>query len=355
MKAFVVAVSSASLLGQSATSHPIDATTAIVEAFRTHSIVALGEGPHGNEPGHRFRLALIRDPKFAQTVNDIVLEAGNARFQDLADRYVNGEPIPLTALQIVWQESTQVQLTLDQPHFDELFETVRNVNAKAAPARRLRVLLGDPPIDWSDIHSAADHRKWIEMRDIFGADVIQRETIEKGRRGLLVTGDGHVQRKNVSANYESAGLAQTVVSRLEDHYHAKVFSILTGTVPDLSRWDPSITSWKLPAILNLRGTRLGAVEFADITNMRTPRFRMKDGQPDFPAGPIPQAEWRTLKTEDQYDALLYLGPLSSPALARSRPTLCDDRPYIEKRLARLALVGAPPIVVDQLKNQCGLQ
>jgi len=107
--------------------------------------------------------------------------------------------------------------------------------------RRLRVLLADPPLDWAESHSAADHRKWIERRDIFGADVIQREVIEKGRRGLLVMGDGHLQRRNIGANYQSAGFAQTVVSRLEDYYHAKVFSILTGTVPELNRWDPSIT------------------------------------------------------------------------------------------------------------------
>jgi erythromycin esterase-like protein len=355
MKALLTAIPAAALLVQTATTGPVDATSAILDAFRTHSVVALGEGPHGNEPGHRFRLALIRDPGFAQTVNDIAIEVGNARFQDLADRYVNGGAVTLTELRVVWQESTQVQLALDQPHFDELFETVRNVNAKVPPARRLRVLLADPPIDWNEIHSAADHRKWLEMRDTFGADVLEREVIEKGRRGLLVTGDGHLQRKNVGANYESTDLAQTVVSRLENHYHAKVFSIFTGTVPDLNRWDPSLGSWKLPAIMNLRGTPLGAVEFADITNMRMPRFRMKDGQPDFAAGPIPQREWRTLKTEDQFDAVLYLGPLSSPATPTSRPTLCDDRAYIERRLARMALVGLPSIVVEQLKSQCGLQ
>jgi erythromycin esterase-like protein len=69
---------------------PLDPIPAILDAFKTHQIVALGEGAHGNEQGNAFRLALIRDPRFAATVNDIVVELGNARYQDVMDRYVNG-------------------------------------------------------------------------------------------------------------------------------------------------------------------------------------------------------------------------------------------------------------------------
>src|SRR5262245_15746209 len=42
---------------------PVDPIPAILEAFRSHSIVALGEGIHGNEQGHAFRLSLIRDSR----------------------------------------------------------------------------------------------------------------------------------------------------------------------------------------------------------------------------------------------------------------------------------------------------
>lgn len=57
---------------------PIDPITGIIDAFRTHSVVALGEGDHGNEQGHAFRLKLINDPRFAAVVNDIVVEFGNS-------------------------------------------------------------------------------------------------------------------------------------------------------------------------------------------------------------------------------------------------------------------------------------
>ena len=38
---------------------PIDPITGILDAFKTHEVVALSEGNHGNEQGHAFRVAII--------------------------------------------------------------------------------------------------------------------------------------------------------------------------------------------------------------------------------------------------------------------------------------------------------
>src|SRR5258706_3455900 len=48
---------------------PVAPIAAILDAFRSDAIVALGDN-HGNEQGHAFRLSLIRDPRFAAAVND---------------------------------------------------------------------------------------------------------------------------------------------------------------------------------------------------------------------------------------------------------------------------------------------
>jgi erythromycin esterase-like protein len=66
-------------LASSRAAVPVDPIVRILDAFQTHPLVALGEGGHGNEQTHRFRLALIRDPRFAATVNDIVVESGLPR------------------------------------------------------------------------------------------------------------------------------------------------------------------------------------------------------------------------------------------------------------------------------------
>jgi hypothetical protein len=58
---------------------PLSPITAILDAFESHRVIALSEGDHGNLQGHAFRLALVRDPRFARTVNDIVVEFGAER------------------------------------------------------------------------------------------------------------------------------------------------------------------------------------------------------------------------------------------------------------------------------------
>src|SRR4030095_15389159 len=80
---------------------------AILAAFESHDIVALDEGRHGNEQGHELRLKLIRHPIFARRVNDIVVEFGSARYQELMDRYIRGEDVAAGELRRAWQDTTQ--------------------------------------------------------------------------------------------------------------------------------------------------------------------------------------------------------------------------------------------------------
>jgi len=72
--ALLVAVPGVSQAGQQGApprpAVPVEPITAILEAFRTHDVVALGEGAHNNEQSHALRLSLLRDPRFAATVND---------------------------------------------------------------------------------------------------------------------------------------------------------------------------------------------------------------------------------------------------------------------------------------------
>lgn len=67
----IALASSASCAAQSGSAHtpPAGARAAILDAFKTHDIVGLGEGTHTDEQSHAFRPALIRDPRFAAPVS----------------------------------------------------------------------------------------------------------------------------------------------------------------------------------------------------------------------------------------------------------------------------------------------
>src|SRR5205823_2314544 len=169
-----------------------------------------------------FRLSLIRDPRFAATVNDIVVEFGNAHYQDLMDRFVNGEDVPENSLCRVWQNTTQPDTIWDVPIYEEFFRAVRSINASLPKERRLRVLLGDPPIDWDVIHSSKDYGR--SDRDGYPAELIRKEVLAKGRRALLLYGDLHFIRKNPRGAGEPA---YSIVTLLEKTNDLKVFTIRT--------------------------------------------------------------------------------------------------------------------------------
>jgi hypothetical protein len=308
---------------------PLEPISAILDAFKTHQIVALGEGAHGNEQGHAFRLSLIRDPRFAATVNDIVVESGNALYQDVIDRFVRGEEVPYADMRRLWENTTQPNTVWDKAIYEALFPEVRAVNAKLPRERQLRVLLGDPPIDWTKIQSRDDMAGWFNQRERFPADLIRREVLGKQRRGLLIYGDGHLFRVPVSEN---------IVSLLEAEAKTRIFIVGTPlsypAASDLTTLQKNVAAWPVPSLAVLRATSIGA------TSM------------EFFYGPWP----KKLSLEDALDALLYIGAPASITMAPVNPRLCADAAYVEMRIQRLTIAAfqppGAPNPIDRLKQYC---
>ncbi len=57
--------------------------------------------------------------------------------------------------------------------------------------------------------------------------------------------------------------------------------------------------------------------------------------------------------EDQFNALLYLGPPSSMTTVTVPAALCQDSEFVKNRLQRLMRAG-PPVEVENFKKACGL-
>ncbi len=169
---------------------PLEPISAIVDAFRSYSVVALGNVEfRGNQPCHAFQLSLIRDPRFTAVANDILVEFGNSRYQELLDRFIRGEDVPYESLRRIWQDTTQVEYEWDLPIYEDFFRAVRKANASLPRARRLRVLLGDPPMNWENVHSLQDLQNAMGDRDGYALYVLRREVLAKGRRALVIYGD----------------------------------------------------------------------------------------------------------------------------------------------------------------------
>jgi hypothetical protein len=325
---------------------PVDG---ILSAFSAHNIVALSDGRfHGDGIALALRLSLVQDSRIASTVNDIVLEAGSSRFQEVIDRYVRGGlDLSDEALQQPWTESTQPQLVLNTlSGADRLLREVRRVNAARPATQQLRVLLGDPPIDWESVHSQADHRRWIEQRDRFAADLILREVVAKGRRALVIFGGGHLQRFNQQANYDmSSDLAQTVVSLLEKDRRTRLFVVRSEY--DFPALVTDVGRWPVPSFAALPGTTLGLTDEPP-TGIAARASIDSTGN----VRPVPRAQWARLPLEKQADAVIYYGPLDASASDNRATQRCEDREYMNTHVNRLVLVGAPQTIIEELRRLC---
>jgi len=333
---------------------PVEPVTGILEAFGTHSIVALAEGDHGNEQDHAFRLSLIRDSRFPTLVNDVVVEFGSARYQEVMDRFVRGDAVPDETLRQVWQNTTQPTTVWDLPIYEEFFRAVRAVNASLSRDRQIRVLLGDPPIDWDAVHTRDDlGRQQADMaRDRYPADLSRREVVARNRRALVIYGDEHLQRRDRMINFEpSDPTARLLLMRLESEPAVSVFSIWTTAGTDLSALQEDVSSWPTPSLTIVHGTRLGAADATAYAPGEAPRFANGPGGPDF-SSPLPRERWRALRMEDQFDAVLYLGPRSAMTMSRVPPSLCRDSAYMNMRVQRLTIAGLTR-QIEQLKRYCG--
>jgi hypothetical protein len=153
-----------------------EALAGVLSAFDRVDVVALAasRGIAGSE----LRLRLIRHPDFPSKARFIVVEWANSLYQPILDRYVHGENVPMTELRRVWRDQTQVA-SWDSPIHAEFFTAVREINQKLPKAMQLRVLGGDPAIDWSKVNSRAEYGLFAdgERRDDSLVSIVRDQVI----------------------------------------------------------------------------------------------------------------------------------------------------------------------------------
>jgi hypothetical protein len=162
----------------------------VLDLFKQKAVVALGDA-HGVAQEEIFYSALIRDPRFAEGVGNVVVEFGEAS-QGIIDHYVAGENVPLTELRRVWTETAGWVPGPTALGYINFFANVRAVNLKLPPEHRIKVWLGDPKIDWSIINSFQDLQPYLERRDENFFRIISVEILKKHKKTLLVIGSGHL-------------------------------------------------------------------------------------------------------------------------------------------------------------------
>jgi hypothetical protein len=223
---------------------PEPAVPAILAAFDKYEVVGMPEA-HGMKDVDDFILSLIRNPSFPKKVNDIAVECGNSFYQAILDRYIAGEDVPFKEVQKVWRNTTQ-SMCGTSGFFEQFFPLVRAINQKLPADKRLRVLAGDPPIDWDQVKTTQDFLKFLSERDNTTASVMEKEVLSKHRKALMLFGTFHLFHG-----------VQNAVSTYEKNYPNVTFIITeVGYFSAISAASSanSFIGWQFPSLAKIKNT-----------------------------------------------------------------------------------------------------
>jgi len=306
---------------------PKPAVTGLLELFETHPLVALGE-LHGCQEEADFITALLHHPAFPVTVQVIVYEFGNARYQPVVDRFIAGEPVAARDLRPVWRDI--FGWGFDAPIYEQFFRTVRAINRTLPSAQRMRVLLGGLPIDWSQMTQKIDVDALMQQRDDYFAEVVETQVLAPGLRGLLIGGLGHFIR-DWAVPLQSP--PTNSVQRIERNHPGSVHVIMPhiGFGADTSILEPYLVDWPIPSIVSLHSTWLGELGAA----LHFDNF----GLPPAGAEPTPLKPGFTFG--HMADSYLYLGPRSSLTRSTYDPAIYRGNESLHSELQRRHRLVAP--------------
>lgn len=265
---------------------PLDGINIIVNAYTNHQVVAIGDA-HGCKEQYVFLDSLLHNRDFLTTVHIIVVEFGNSLYQETIDKYLRGDSIANTDLVKVWRNHTNI-LVFDSPVYQHFFENVRKLNLSLPSKEKIRVLLGDPPIDWDKTQTKKEWGRMLFIRDSFFAGVVEKEVYQKNAKALLIIGGAHLLGQINKDN---------VAGILLSKHAGSMFTVIThtGFFQKNDELEQKLSSWKFGSGALIKGTWLGALPaYFRWPQLKTAKF-------------IDPAIKRVPELADVVDAWLYIG------------------------------------------------
>ena len=290
------------LLAQDAFCPPGYAAVAdsVAAQFDTHQFVFMGS-THGWKKQHDFQLCLLSRPAFQRRVTDVMVEWGNPVYQNLVDRYLlQLEPIPIDSLAPVWIDTDAPDLWGRLTLMPAFYEAVRKINEHLEPARRIRVIGGCEPIDWSKVQTQEDVARYAYKSNWAAHVIMEHYAPDPSRKLFVIYGEGHVNRR--------------------------------GTLTADARQKVSLDQWFMVGVIRERGTDDTLI--ARLGDSAQPFYVGTARLPSAPPYPRDLAIAREQPLEAVMNAVVYLGPEPD----RSMSHAVDLTPAQQAEVARRGLI-----------------
>jgi len=324
------------------------AIDAILAAFETHPLVGIGDA-HNLAQEEDFFAALIRDPRFAKEVGNVVVEFGTATHQDILDRFINGASVSFDELRSVWGDVVGATPAVTGLGYANFFAQVRTTNRSLPAEQRIRVWGGEPVLDWATVKTQSDIQSALAQRDSYPAALIKREILAKGKKALVIYGSAHFGMPGLPVELGARFLRDVVE---EDHPDA--FFIVVPYTGFLQKecsaaFEQTHHDWPTPALaFPVRGStiedalrRTGcAVERPENPTINLPN-RTEAELADLQAKVA--TAFRDMLSGVNGDALLYLGSAATLTRTPQEPSIYLDAAYRAEINRRNQIRGLPPL------------
>ena len=214
----------------------------VLEKLDQYPIVGIGD-LHMCLQYFQFLQQLVKDPRLPRKVQDIVVEVGNPLYQGVVDSYVlEGKDVPLAVRRPVWQEAAMGWYVANSQIYEAFYDQLRAVNLKLPKEARIRVILGDAPLDVGRFRANPDQyfRPFLayketlqDPREISIAASITR-VMARGHRALVLSGSGHLNLTQRSGN----------ARHIFERSYPNKFYLIDESGPGNPSWPtPSIVTW----------------------------------------------------------------------------------------------------------------
>lgn len=302
-----------------------DAVNYIVSSFETCNIIGISEGPHGLDNSHAFFRKMFEDKRIQNTVNIIIVEFASVAYQDILDNFIEGGEVDKKDIQKIWQESGQNHDGhWDRPIYFQFLEQIRSMNLNLPPDKHIRVLAGDPAIEWKSVTSIQDYFRYLPQRDLFPARIAIEYGIYQNKKVLLIYGDTHLTKINDRPGDSTHWVIPFIINKQKSN------SMKTIGIFYTDRLDKIITNppWPAYSVIDLSKNDLG--------NMPAKQF-----YPEFIK--YIDSDGSKLRVKDIYDALLYVGDQNSWKISPITPNAFKDDEYWKELNRRSLIIWGEPI------------
>jgi len=282
--------------------YPAEAISYIRHCLQEYPIVCLSEGGHQAREPHQFLRRILGDVTILRTVDVVIVEFANARHQGVLDAYIRGDDVPFSELSKVWRDTSQSpHAPWDSPLYHELLTTIRKGNLGIPADERVRVLAGDPPIDWEIIKTTEDFNRSRIPRDPFVAGLAMEQAFRLGKRILIIYGGAHLSKVPVGSEDD---LRNSLTWRILKKHPGKVISI-GFLIPENLRVENRIEDLESNRVYPTSDHWVGEIDaelfFPEIYSLVGDETT---GRQSWQRVPL----YSGYLVRDLFDALVYLGP-----------------------------------------------